>query len=197
MPAITLPDGSQRKYEAPVTVMDVAADIGPGLAKATLAGEVDGQSARCQPPDRRRRGAAHHYRQGPGGAGGHPPLDRAPAGAGGGAAVPGMPGHHRPGHRERLLLRLLLSARFHDGRPRPHRRRDAPHRQGCAAGDARSLASRRGHPVLPPGGRGIQGARSSRTCRKARRSRSTARASSSTCAAVRTCRIPASWASSS
>jgi threonyl-tRNA synthetase len=42
MPAITLPDGSQRKYEAPVTVMDVAADIGPGLAKATLAGEVDG-----------------------------------------------------------------------------------------------------------------------------------------------------------
>ena len=43
MPAITLPDGSQRKYEAPVTVMDVAADIGPGLAKATLAGEVDGR----------------------------------------------------------------------------------------------------------------------------------------------------------
>ncbi|MGK2925787.1 MAG: threonine--tRNA ligase [Lysobacterales bacterium] len=42
MPAITLPDGSQRKYEQPVTVMDVAADIGPGLAKATLAGEVDG-----------------------------------------------------------------------------------------------------------------------------------------------------------
>jgi len=43
MPAITLPDGSQRKYDAPVTVMAVAADIGPGLAKATLAGEVDGR----------------------------------------------------------------------------------------------------------------------------------------------------------
>jgi len=43
MPAITLPDGSQRKYDAAVTVMDVAADIGPGLAKATLAGEVDGK----------------------------------------------------------------------------------------------------------------------------------------------------------
>ena len=42
MPAITLPDGSQKEYEQPVTVMDVAADIGPGLAKATLAGEVDG-----------------------------------------------------------------------------------------------------------------------------------------------------------
>ncbi len=42
MPVITLPDGSQRTYEAPLTVMDVAADIGPGLAKATLAGEVNG-----------------------------------------------------------------------------------------------------------------------------------------------------------
>jgi len=43
MPAITLPDGSQRKFDHPVTVMDIAADIGPGLAKATLAGEVDGK----------------------------------------------------------------------------------------------------------------------------------------------------------
>jgi len=42
MPAITLPDGSQRQFDHAVTVMDVAADIGPGLAKATLAGEVDG-----------------------------------------------------------------------------------------------------------------------------------------------------------
>ncbi|MEJ2384263.1 MAG: threonine--tRNA ligase [Xanthomonadales bacterium] len=43
MPAITLPDGSQKQYDQPVTVMEVAADIGPGLAKATLAGEVDGK----------------------------------------------------------------------------------------------------------------------------------------------------------
>jgi threonyl-tRNA synthetase len=43
MPAITLPDGSQKQYDHPVTVMDVATDIGPGLAKATLAGEVDGK----------------------------------------------------------------------------------------------------------------------------------------------------------
>jgi threonyl-tRNA synthetase len=33
MPAITLPDGSQRKYDKHVTVLDVAADIGRGLAK--------------------------------------------------------------------------------------------------------------------------------------------------------------------
>ncbi len=43
MPAITLPDGSQKHFDQAVTIMDVAADIGPGLAKATLAGEVDGR----------------------------------------------------------------------------------------------------------------------------------------------------------
>ena len=43
MPVITLPDGSSRQYPEAVSVMDVAADIGPGLAKATLAGIVNGQ----------------------------------------------------------------------------------------------------------------------------------------------------------
>ncbi len=43
MPVITLPDGSQRSFDAPVSVAQVAADIGPGLAKATVAGEVDGR----------------------------------------------------------------------------------------------------------------------------------------------------------
>ena len=43
MPVITLPDGSQRQFENPVSVYDVAADIGPGLAKATIAGAVNGQ----------------------------------------------------------------------------------------------------------------------------------------------------------
>ena len=42
MPIITLPDGSQRSFDKPVSVLDVAADIGPGLAKATIAGIVDG-----------------------------------------------------------------------------------------------------------------------------------------------------------
>jgi len=41
MPVITLPDGSQRSYENPVSVADVALDIGPGLAKATIAGRVN------------------------------------------------------------------------------------------------------------------------------------------------------------
>ena len=42
MPVVTLPDGSSRSYDHPVTVADIAADIGPGLAKAALAGQVDG-----------------------------------------------------------------------------------------------------------------------------------------------------------
>lgn len=40
---ITLPDGSQRQFPAPVTVAEVAASIGAGLAKAALAGKVDGK----------------------------------------------------------------------------------------------------------------------------------------------------------
>jgi len=43
MPVITLPDASQRTFDAPVSVHDVAFDIGPGLAKAALAGKVDGE----------------------------------------------------------------------------------------------------------------------------------------------------------
>ena len=43
MPVITLPDGSQRGFDNPVSVQEVAAAIGPGLAKAALAGKVDGR----------------------------------------------------------------------------------------------------------------------------------------------------------
>ncbi len=43
MPTITLPDGSQRHYDAPVTLAQIAADIGPGLAKAAVAGRIDGR----------------------------------------------------------------------------------------------------------------------------------------------------------
>ena len=43
MPVITLPDGSQRHFDAAISVQGVAADIGAGLAKAALAGVVDGR----------------------------------------------------------------------------------------------------------------------------------------------------------
>ncbi|RXS44527.1 threonine--tRNA ligase [Idiomarina sp. 29L] len=45
MPVITLPDGSQREFDKPVSIMDIAMDIGPGLAKATVAGRIDGELA--------------------------------------------------------------------------------------------------------------------------------------------------------
>jgi threonyl-tRNA synthetase len=41
MPVITLPDGSRREFSEPVSIADIAADIGPGLAKAAIAGRVD------------------------------------------------------------------------------------------------------------------------------------------------------------
>src|SRR5215472_5591988 len=43
MPVVTLPDGSQRRFDHAVTVDEVAGDIGPGLRKAALAGRVDGK----------------------------------------------------------------------------------------------------------------------------------------------------------
>ncbi|NLD54618.1 MAG: threonine--tRNA ligase [Burkholderiaceae bacterium] len=43
MPNITLPDGSRKRFDGPVTVAEIAASIGPGLAKAALAGKVDGK----------------------------------------------------------------------------------------------------------------------------------------------------------
>jgi threonyl-tRNA synthetase len=43
MPVITLPDGSQRRFEHAISVADIAAGIGPGLAKAALAGKLDGR----------------------------------------------------------------------------------------------------------------------------------------------------------
>ncbi len=43
MISVTLPDGSERQFDNPVSIFDVAADIGTGLAKAALAGKVDGE----------------------------------------------------------------------------------------------------------------------------------------------------------
>ncbi|HUF20408.1 MAG TPA: threonine--tRNA ligase, partial [Burkholderiales bacterium] len=43
MPNVRLPDGAVRRFDAPVTVAQIAADIGPGLARAAVAGRVDGK----------------------------------------------------------------------------------------------------------------------------------------------------------
>src|SRR5438046_1517289 len=43
MPVVTLPDGSQRRFDQPITVDEVAGSIGPGLRKAALGARVDGK----------------------------------------------------------------------------------------------------------------------------------------------------------
>ena len=43
MPIITLPDGTEKKYDSSVTIDQIASEIGPGLAKAALAGKVNGE----------------------------------------------------------------------------------------------------------------------------------------------------------
>ncbi|HEX2331741.1 MAG TPA: TGS domain-containing protein, partial [Burkholderiales bacterium] len=43
MPNIRLPDGSSKSFPAPATVADIAASIGAGLARAALAGKVNGK----------------------------------------------------------------------------------------------------------------------------------------------------------
>ncbi len=44
MPVVTLPNGTSKSFDGPVTIADVATAIGPGLAKAAIAGVIDGQS---------------------------------------------------------------------------------------------------------------------------------------------------------
>ena len=95
MVAITLPDGSPRHYDHPVTGAEIARDIGPGLAKSALAVRIDGEMKDLAPaidrdaqmaivtPDARRAGT-------------DPPRHRPCAGRGGQGTVSRNPGHHRP-----------------------------------------------------------------------------------------------------
>ena len=50
MPIITLPDGNQRQFDNTTSIMEIAADIGPGLAKACIAGRVDGKLVDASDP---------------------------------------------------------------------------------------------------------------------------------------------------
>ncbi len=64
MPNIRLPDGAVKSFAAPVTVAEVAASIGPGLAKAALAGRVDGRLVDTSFTVARRRRCRDRHRQG-------------------------------------------------------------------------------------------------------------------------------------
>ena len=121
MVKVKLPDGSIRPFDKPVTVAEVAQAIGPGLAKAALAGKVNGKLVDTSYRVDCRRRRRDRHRQGPGRARGHPPLDGAPARPRGEGAVSRRAGDDRPGDRGRLLLRLRVQAAVHARRPRRDR----------------------------------------------------------------------------
>ena len=194
MPRITLPDGSARQFDGPVSGADVAASIGKGLARAALAIKVDGVLRR---PRRHHRDRCLRRRRHQGfgrGAGAAAPRCGARSRRSGEGALPGDPDHHRAGDRERFLLRLRARAALHPGGSRADRNPDARDRGSRRADLARGVGSRRGDPgSSATGGRNTR-RRSSRASRATNPSPCTARASGSISAAARTFPPPASSA---
>ncbi len=122
---VQLPDGSMREVPEGATVADVAAAIGkaPGESRPRRQGERQGRR-RLRARLRRREGRDRHAEE-PRRARHDPPLHRAPHGHRRAGALPRHAGHHRPGDRERLLLRLRHRPAVHRRGPAPHRREDA------------------------------------------------------------------------
>ena len=103
----------------------------------------------CAPQD--------HHPQGRGSARDDPPRRRACPRHGGAGALSRHPGHHRPGHRYRLLLRLRARDPVHAGRSRQDRSQDARDRQSRSADASRSVAARQGDRAFRSDGRDLQG----------------------------------------
>ena len=141
---VTLPDGKALTFPKGVTGGEIAAAIGPGLAKAALIIMVDGKEWDLFRPIEQDAKIRIITKQGPRGAGADPPRHGPCAGHGGAGALSRHPGHHRPGHRGRLLLRLRPRRTLHARRPAQDRRRDARDHQGGAAHPPRSVAARQG-----------------------------------------------------
>ena len=197
MPSIRLPDGTVKPFDAPVTVAELAASIGPGLAKAALAGKVDGKVVDTSHViDHDATVAIVTERDAEG-------LDVI---------------RHSTAH----LLAYAVKELFPDAQvtigpviedgfyydfsfKRPFtpedldgdRAQDDRAREEGRARHALADAARRRGEVLRVASASTTRRRSSRRSRRTSRSRSTPKASSSTCAAVRTCRRPASSRSSS
>ena len=148
---LTLPDGSVREVPAGTTGRAVAESIGPRLAKDALGVKLNGALLDLSRPLTESGPVRGRDAEAPGRARALPPLHGAPDGQRGQAPLPGREDRHRPGHRERLLLRLRPGPAVHARGPREDRGRDAEDRR---RGQRRSSASR---------------------CRRPRRSRSSRR----------------------
>ncbi len=193
MPAITLPDGSQKKFRRAGHRRPGSGQHWRGPAQGGSRGQRRRQACRYELRHRPRREASHRHVEGHGRPRDPAPLDRAPAREGRPGALPRRTGDDRSGHRGRLLLRLRLQAPVHAGGPRRDRK----------AHDARSLAkdlpvhrtrhgAGRGGRLLQESRRALQGGDHRERSPQTRQSASTARATGSTSAAVRTCHRPAS-----
>ena len=193
MPVITLPDGNTRSFDGPVSVADIAASIGAGLAKAALAGKVDGVLVDTSALIERDAAVSIVTDRDPEGLRDHPPFHGAPAGQRRSGAVPRGPGHHRPGDRGRFLLRLRLQAAVFSTEDlaaieqRMARDRGA----GRAGAPARAAARCRGG-ALQEARRALQGRDHRTDPLQTSPSACMGRATGRICAADRTCRAPAS-----
>ena len=157
MVALTFPDGARREYPQNITGLDIAKGISPSLAKRTVAMALDGTVADLADPIERdakiefltrddpraleliRHDAAHV-------------LAEAVQ-----SAVARHPGHHRPGDRERLLLRLLPQPAVHAGRLRRHREEDARDHRARQTLHQGSVVARAGQEGVSRQGRVVQG----------------------------------------
>ena len=157
MVALTFPDGARREFPTGITGLDIAKGISPSLAKRTVAMALDGTLADLADPiEQRRQDRVHHPRR-PARAGADPPRRRARDGRGGAGALARHPGDHRPGDRERLLLRLLPQPAVHPGGLRRDREEDARDHRARQTLHQGSLVARRGQAGLPRQGRDVQG----------------------------------------
>ena len=122
---VTLPDGSVARCPPGALVRDVAEAISPRLAKAALAGVVDGRLVDLSYPLEQDAAGPDRDRQEPRGAAALSPQHGAPAGRRRDATCSRRAVRHRSGHRRRLLLRLRRRAPVRARGPRGDRAEDA------------------------------------------------------------------------
>ena len=157
MVALTFPDGARREY--PPRHHRSRHRQGH-LALARQAHRGDGARRHGRRPrrsDREGRQDRIPDARRPARAGADPPRRRARDGGGGAIAVARHAGHHRPGDRQRLLLRLLPQRAVHAGRPAGHREEDARDHRARQTLHQGGLAARRGQARVQGEGRELQG----------------------------------------
>ena len=157
MVALTFPDGARREYPDNITGLDIAKGISPSLAKRTVAMALDGELADLTDPIEKDAKIEFVSREDPRAL----ELIRHDAAHVLAEAVQTLvarhAGHHRPGDRERLLLRLLPQPAVHPGRLPGDREEDARDHRARQTVHQRDLGPREDQAGVPRQGRELQG----------------------------------------